>query len=536
MQNRRLIDQTETVSSLRRILEIKILSSIKKISEEDKAKIKKSILSIQYSNLVHHGLHFISAETARALVQCSHLMLQEWGNKCINFYTTKNKFVKQETGLVITPEVCTEHGVGASTSSGWKFQGFWRLETNAWHETNCPESINNVTHDPFLRSIVHLQRQYSIDPPQCPLISPVHVAAMIGDIDLMQALIKKGKAMRLEEDLNEWKMTPLEMAVKFEQLDMVDFLLKNNATKNLDRILKHVIEKGSFKLMEKFIDNPIPFTDEMIEIARHRDRDLCQYLETRRKSDLAKSASANPLTALKTILNYPKPSLSLIVDLILDYPDVITKVENEATGGTILHWTIANKDLNSIQALMEAIYEAKLRAPGLTFDIESKNKQNKTVLDLVLAKNNPEITSVILLYGDPKTSDAQKTQIINGRIDLAAIGQKRNALTQHIICNLHQRLDLQSQIQIEMLQDQIKMKREIMELVNQSQVFNQVLMQVCSMLNLGRVEEPLNNVDNQRLLLEQQANNPSRFFAFLSRGDLQPEVRQQITYTSPDLT
>jgi hypothetical protein len=347
MQKRRLIDQTPTIVSLQRIIEIKIQSSASKINDGDKIKIKDSIMKVQYSYpaLLKYGLHFINENTAAVLAQSSHVTLKEWGEKCVDFYTKRydlHGYIHKPSGLVMSCDNLA----------------FFRIETNNWQSIYEPAT--------YVKRCGH-GYDYTVSgwgPPSfMPLVSPVHIAAMLGDIALIQDLNTKG--MRLDENINQWNITPLEMAVSLEQLEMVDFLLKNNATKNLYKIFKLAVEKGSLKMIDKFMSHNIPLSDEIIEAARFRDKDLGLYLETKIGSELSKLADINPLNALKHIINSPKPPLSLVVDLILDHPKVITKVENEATGDTILHWTITNKDLNSIQALMEAIYEAKLRAPGL---------------------------------------------------------------------------------------------------------------------------------------------------------------------------
>lgn len=130
------------------------------------------------------------------------------------------------------------------------------------------------------------------------LLSPMHAAALLGDIALMQNWIDKGYS--INNRVNEWQVSPLEVALQCNHIEVIDFLLTKLAATDLQQSLKCAVVYNSFAIINKLLDHAALITDEIISLGRTRDSRLGLFLELKRKQKyIALSKSAFTLESIK---------------------------------------------------------------------------------------------------------------------------------------------------------------------------------------------------------------------------------------------
>jgi len=439
-----VVSQDSRLEQIKQYLTLKLSVRPQKIDAEDVVKIKDAIDSIKYpypAQSMKDFLFYIDDKAAGLMALSKHPVVSEWGNKCKNFYVSDplNKHVQPETGLV----VAKRDGIDVIIGTGQIFrgQGVWHLSGNRWEPgpgsrdqtINGSEiwfNFNLVLNTGYggIRYVYHPP----IKPPnlsniKLKLISPIHVAALIGDKKLMESLIAKGA--KLDDDNNDWHVTPLEMAILSEHIDLVDFMCQKNINKA--KGLKIAIEKSSFTMIEKLVNCGAPITDEVFEAAGKRDQKLHEYLVISRKNHLQNILTTQAAyTALQTILNYPEIPVDMLVDIICKFPDVINMITDINDGNTLLHHLVIENNPVKVKAFLSAIVEAKLLTT-LSFDVEKTNKAGKTILRLALDSKNKDVISAVILYGIPKTTSVE-TEILENKIILPEIKDERARLQREL--------------------------------------------------------------------------------------------------------
>jgi len=418
-------------------------SQMPAINELEKLSIKNAIQNIQYPYSIKDIQVYINEETANLLSSSSHPVLKEWGEKCKQVYIdlSLNKFIEPTSGLVVAKRggiSFTNYGMSLSFAGN----GVWSVSISRWVASpgsQCMQGSSSFSTylDGMLYTNGFLSMTSSaINPPNLStsplkLLSPLHIAVLLDDVQLMKYLISKD--FRVDDDLNDWHLTPIEFAVMFDRSNAMECLLQNNAIKNIDKALKLAVEKGSFSLLEKLTEYAT-LTQEAIDAAMNRDKNFYYYLEGKRKNDvLEKLKTQNPLVVLQSFLNQTVMPLPLpsIIDLICDYPEVITMpLSGDTDNNPILHWAITSKDIKKVETLLVAIFQSGFMTGKSVFDAEKKNGKGKTILDLALELGNDEITAAVLLYANPKLSDEQKLKLV--KFDIYGIGQKREGISQKI--------------------------------------------------------------------------------------------------------
>jgi ankyrin repeat protein len=401
--------------------------------------IRNAIMNTQFDNNLtkNSALYFINQATLQALLRSTHPIVKEWGERCRLFSsaTPKRTFVDETTGLLRTPRFSI-HNIFFNQT----IQGFWHINKNYWQPVEYPERSGSEPTLEIFFGVFYSAVPREHFPESFDLLSPMHVAALICSIPLMEMLLEKG--MRLEEDLNLWRITPLEVALSLG-LDtlFLRFLLPKSTPANLVKALKFAVEKGSFPVIEvlltHIISKPfhhhIPITDEIMEIAKVRSSDLYQYLEAKQDAELLfrKRSDYTPLNAMRSLLNYSPIPLSLVVKLLCEHPNIVTEIV-DVDGNTFLHnlmadrLLVAEKKVIKVKALMSAIYEATL-LEKVSFDREKKNKAGQTVLQIALNTGNKDLIAAVILYGEPSLKEVTR-QISCYEIDFAEINTERNHL------------------------------------------------------------------------------------------------------------
>lgn len=447
--------QDSKLEKLKLSLEKRLNNHPPKVDAQEMKTISDAINRVQFPYSTQHMqnfLYYINVETANLLARSKHPIVSEWGNKCTSFYSTDplNKHVQPETGLVVAQKGGINHHphVDNVWRNMYTGNGVWNLVSNSWvpspgsyvgtttDASTVQQSLSNLLYTgcgtgyrSWVNNIPPI-RPPDLSKVQLKLISPILVAALIGDKKLMEDLRAKGA--KLEDDNNEWHITPLEIAILCEHTDLVDFMFQQNINKA--KALKIAVEKCSFTMIEKLVNCNAPITDEVIELARKRDQALCSYLEIMQKDNLQRIiTNEGPYKALQTILDYPEVPIQSLVELICQYPDVINTIPNAADGNTILHQLVIAKDPIKVQAFMTAILEAKSLVT-LSFDIEKKNKKGQTVLSLALfppklTQQEKDVVSALILYGNPSRTSVE-TEIANANIIIPEINRKREQLEQ----------------------------------------------------------------------------------------------------------
>ncbi len=549
MRERINFDETpeQKLERLRHSLLKKFPKKQLELSEQEKINLREVIQKIQYSYPLKDLLFYINAETANTLACSSHPVLREWGSKGKKFYESDplNIYVQSETGLVRTPrlngsfpQMMVENGY-ACYITGFSGYGLWNKKINQWVPSSCSQSsgldaqyVLNI----YLYSSITSPTTSLFLPPMNPpnfsknpvdLISPLHVAAFIGNYDLMTNLITKGA--NFENDQYE---SVLELAITYEHPEIVYFLFQQDLDK--EKVLTLTVEKGSFAIIEQLGTMNLPISDKVLNGALKRDHELHSYLNLKRSMDVqSKIKSEGALKALKNILNYSPIPIQSLVELIGNAPTIIHEVENKADENTLLHQLVNAKEVAKVTALLEAIFQAGFKKiDGFFFDIEKPNQQGKTLLDLALAQNNNDLTSAILLH-NPKINQTQQSLLVQAKIDIPAIHQEKEKRTNSIIGQQSQQIEVQQQVLENTIVELIETKKEVNFLAQQLQLQEQMLIAIMQQLSM----QPIQNQEPMiELPLPYKAANPNRLFALMNdqpnvinaqQNDLVIQQRQQ---------
>lgn len=349
------------------------------LSTEEKINLNCAIQTIQFSPKF---IYAINEETAHLLAQSSHPVLKEWGQQASSFYASdiNSTYVDKSTGMIKEAHI--------------------KKRDYGYQEIIHPEEFSS-------------------------LISPLHVAALIGDKELVEHLYNtKITTMRIDK----WtRLSHLEVALKNEHAEIVDFIFKTIFHEDLNQLFKWAFANSSMNIIKLLLRISWGHsTDEAIEEAKVRDPSLYQYLNILRKSTLAPRLAIGPLKALESMFSsgFNKffktcDDTKLITEFICEYPEVVN--DNTLLHRLIITQTLINpKDTNHYTALraiekvnvfMTAIFAAQKVVQDLPFDMEKTNKDNKTVLQVALDHGSNDVTAAIILYGNPKISPEQQKQI-----------------------------------------------------------------------------------------------------------------------------
>jgi hypothetical protein len=155
-------------------------------------------------------------------------------------------------------------------------------------------------------------------------------------------------------------------------------------------------------------------------------------------------AEHTPLATIQTLLKAPLMPTQLLSSFIERYPDVVLNpLPDDPNENTLLNSLVSAKADKKVSKLLEAMFECcYLDIPNYQLDCEKKNKQGKTVLDLALANGIPEITSAILLYGNPKNlSIEQQNKLVETKIDVGGITREREKRALQIAQSDHKTIE-----------------------------------------------------------------------------------------------
>ncbi len=245
--------------------------NLEKIDKEEITNLTQAIKTNSYAYSLKNFLYYISEGTANLLANSKHPVLKQWGDKCQQFYKTDplNQFVDPLSGMAVVKRGGYNNIYSIPVFIG---QGAWELIENNWVPVPGSYSDNypwSYTIDNF-NKIVYGGSSHckAVNPPSLcdypmDLISPMHIAALLGDKVLMQMLLDKGASF--DDDHNKSRVMPVEFPVLFEKMDILDFMLKKGLAKN--KILKAAAKIGSFSFIKKLLDMNFPITDDVLESA-----------------------------------------------------------------------------------------------------------------------------------------------------------------------------------------------------------------------------------------------------------------------------
>lgn len=462
-----VVRQDNPLEVLRTSLAEKFKSTSIRLDEKEKQAIQEEINRVQYPFPVKDFLFYINAETAKVLATSTHPIVREWGNAFVNFYSSDplNKHTQPETGLVVAKRDGIQGCAGTRTFTG---NGVWSYVDKDWvvspgskagFTRHTQISMLPVCLNFWLYTGNTITGILAINPPKLSnipfkLLSPLHVATLIGDMSLIQSLLAKGA--RIEDDCNHWHMTPLDMAIHSEQIEVIDFLFPKMSPISKAKALKTSVEKSSFAIIEKLLHANVPIMDETLKVAKMRDENLSRYLEIARKvnTDRMFAIEGAFKTAL-TLLSYPEAPIPLLVELVKNNPDVVNTMEN---GNTLLHSFVIEKNSVAVKAWLTAIFTVRFQKKSPAFDgyIEKKNSAGKTVLTLALdvlqtAPNNEqykELVNAVMMYGDPLyTYEVQRINQHN--IDTTAIMGKRTELVITTVAGISELQEVQTHVGVQ---------------------------------------------------------------------------------------
>jgi hypothetical protein len=127
-------------------------------------------------------------------------------------------------------------------------------------------------------------------------------------------------------------------------------------------------------------------TDEQLKNVQGINVDLFNYLKESREIVLHHLLKElDPMSAFKIVLNYQTPSNQIVMDFIKNYPHLVSEVDED--GNTLLHQLVLVQNLSGIKVYLSATSAVQCTQNNIPFDIEKKNKNNQTVLQLILSGN-----------------------------------------------------------------------------------------------------------------------------------------------------
>lgn len=499
-------------------------NAVPTILPEEQLTLANAIEAVKYPYSVKDILVYIDKNTANLLENSAHPLVQQWGKHCKAFYENSpcRQFVVAETGIVTTSYLDMSRGYRmfdyhgdvwyqGMSARGPDFvgQGVWNLKNNCWIPSpNSVWNSRNLATRTFHVWLTGGVEGALISPPALPpllstvpleLVTPQHIAALLGNMDLMKNLVNQG--LSLDTKCNHWEVTPLEMAVSTEQLPVVAFLLQQEISQNLEKAQLLAVKEGSMAMIDTFLTHSW-LSQAVLEVAREREPLLFTYLDERQRAkvdDLLKSESS--MIVLQKLLNSAQIPSQLLADMIAISPEmVLNPVPGEPNENTLLHHLVNTKDTAKVTHLLEAMFNAcYLDIPNYTLDCEKKNKQGQTVLDLALSHAINEITSAILLYGNPKNlSLEQQNKLIAAKIDIGAITRDREQRALKLAQNDHKAIVQLKHAAIDTIKEVMSIKQVNAQIIKQLEIQNQQIQMQQQMLHhfaqmLGFNMDPMSN-------------------------------------------
>lgn len=514
------------------------------ITPEEQLKLANVIKAVKYPYSVKNILVYIDKNTANLLGNSSHPLLQQWGKQCSKFYeTSPNKnFVVPETGILTTgyisrtgnmwsgETITVQSGFGVTMASFYG-HGVWSLSNNEWLASPLTPFNGAGGGQPTASLADWLSRlhspHYTINPSQTllELLTPLHITALTGDLELMHNLLEQGFA--LDNKLNTWEITPLELAVSTNQIHIVQFIIQKNAFEHLEKAQLLAVKEGSMAMIDTFL-NYSWISQAILDVAQERDPLLFTYLDEKQRAKVDELLVNTPsLTVLQTLLNFPQIPSQLLADMIAIEPElVLYPVSGDTNENTLLHQLVNTKDNGKVTRLLEAMFNAcYLDIPNYTLDCEKMNKQGQTVLDLALNHAINEITSAILFYGNPKNlSLEQQNKLIAAKIDIGDITRKREQRALKLAQSDHKEIVQLRHAAIDTIKEVMNIKQVNAQIIKQLEIQNEQIHMQQQMLHhfaklLGFNMDPMNNADpiQHRQLLQVAPDN--RFFAPLEKDN-----------------
>ncbi len=383
--------------------------------------LKKAMTKTAYTDLTTVAMHYINREVATILAKHPHPIIKEFGKKSVTSHHENSAHLDTETGCVKS-QVFVINMMMAGSYSGYIY----------WHKNNSWQYYN-VTHPGYCN--IQWQCHYGWATggraiPQAPntfsLLTPTHVAALIGDIELIKSLEKMG--IKIDEFDSSLNVTELELALIGNQPAMFDYLFDKMPKNNSPNALRYAIENNASREIIEKLSNIYTITDECLELAKKRDAQLGSFVEALRANIVAtKFTSGGALLVMQYLLAFnPLESPNSLRNLICSHREIVAPNTNKRTGNSFLHDLILEKDINKVKAFMIAV-EAASYIVELPFDIEAKNHAQQSVLQLSLEIGIKDITVAILIYGDPCITACEE-KINTANILLADIQRERNKL------------------------------------------------------------------------------------------------------------
>lgn len=475
-----------------------------------------------HSSSIQNTLCYINEGTVRLLADSSHAVLREWGQKCHHFYTTNQlvQYVEPSTGIVLAPQQ------GEASA-----RGRWNIVSKCW-ELNLPGEVESSV--VVYQGDVSTVRFVENPPSQMHLISPMHVAALLGDSALMKYLLDRGASV--QDDNNAERISPLHLVIMYDQIQCID-LLRQRGHINEEAIL-FAVKEGSFACILAMVkDNPETITDNVLYAVEKRAEDMYNFLKSERGMPVHERPEYK---ALERLLADPASTKESLVTLIGDHPKAIQYKQGRwGDGSPLLHHLITTKS-EKFKPLMEAIREVECKI-GSIFDTEEKNKQGKTILDLALDQEDKEQIAQILSSCIPEINDVQQGRILKAQIDIPKIYRQEKKELRERLVQLHQRSSEHERITQETIAALLQTREEVAELRRENAELRVFMQQMFLAMGMGsphqgNAQRPVfpqegersqpNNPVPQRL--QHQAGNPNQFLSLRNREMPMPEEFKQV--------
>lgn len=416
------------------------------IAENEKAAIKKAIQDLEYPYLMHDILHYINRELAHLLANSSNSVLSRYGNICANFYqeNSLNKYVDPKTGIVfarIEPIRISWHD--NYTRNKYKFDGevIWSISKERWCASptttgvRIEEALDAILkHADYRHNNFQAIRPISMSDYPIPLVSPVHIAAALGDIHLLKSLKIKGAS--LEDTYHEDCISPLAFAIALHQKETVLFLMKENPNG-----FAHVVAEANFEIIGAVLAaQDLVITDKILEIACRRCNELSDYLALRARIALQNRINkTGAVVTLMYLLHCPEVPMWLLTDLIKTHPQLRADINNQE----IIHQLIRDKKNHSVIVLLDVLFRVNYEELSeFKFDINASNSENISILDLALDNEHydNELVFAILMH-TPKMHSWQSEMLQEQGFDFNELSQTQKEWVQGYLQHIHRKLE-----------------------------------------------------------------------------------------------
>ncbi len=399
------------------------------------AKIKAAILKTPFRNdWLKSTLHYVNQEVADLLAVHPDPRIKAFGIQCADYFKTPECVVNKMTGMVEgtladpkQKQLCWGLDISAR---GWRLKAFATYNANNAVHTPLFNDSNEIPDRKLLSTfrkdtpcMKFSERDWDLIPPDC-------VAAMLGDIDVLEMLQNKGKELGYCP-AKEYRNT-LEFAVMFGQANVVKFCIVNQVTcysATVKKLFNLAIQNGDMTILE-LLANHYEVPDCTMALAKTINPMLAAYLEIKRILFFCRKSHGNPLWQL--IGECTHTSDEFLIKFICTFPRLVN-AQRERDGHHFLHNLLSctsSKKLDHIKQYLSAIRAAKC-IKDIPFDIELKTKDGKTPLKLAFETGVNDIVVALLIYGDPSIKDFE-SEINQANIVMSEIILERNALSRKI--------------------------------------------------------------------------------------------------------